>query len=308
MARLKNIAYVTETTDVGRLDLLVARLTELSRARVRGLIDHGGVRVNDLAASDGGIAVNAGDRLAITFDPERRYKEKPATRATHGFTIVFEDQHLVVVNKEAGILTVPTPKGETNTLIDLLSRHLSQGKPQGRKRLVSVVHRLDRDTSGLLVFGRTQGITDDIIAQFAGRKPEREYAAIVAGNVAEEKGTIRSHLATDKALNQRSVSDSGRGELAITHYEVRARYKTATLLAVHLETGRRNQIRVHCAELGHPILGDTRYSADAAQHPLWPHKRLALHARLLGFVHPATGRTLRFECPLPGAFAAFGRG
>lgn len=308
MTRMKHIAYVAVAADTGRLDVLVARLTGLSRARVRGLIDHGGVRVNDLAASDAGAGVNAGDRLTIAFDPDRRYKEKPVARATHGFSIVFEDEYLVIVNKEAGILTVPTPRGESNTLIDLISRHLSQGRHHGPKRLVSVIHRLDRDTSGLLVFGRTPKIADDISAQFAGRKPEREYAAIVAGNVALDQGTIRSHLASDKALNQRSIKEEERGELAITHYAVKARYKGATLLAVHLETGRRNQIRVHCAEMGHPVLGDTRYSPELTQHAQWPHQRLALHARLLGFVHPVTHRPLRFECPLPQAFTVFGRG
>ncbi len=297
----KTIDYELKKVDEGRADLVVARLTELSRARVRGLFDHGGVRLNGASLDDPGARVGVGDQLNLVFDPARRYKEKPAARATRGFTVVFVDQHIVVVDKQAGILTVPTTAGEGKTLVDLLSTHLNQGQP--RRTKVSVVHRLDRDTSGLLVFGRTPQMAQRVIDQFVARKPQREYAAISAGRLEKDKGVIRSHLATDKALNQRSVSKHG--ELAVTHYEVKERYRDATLVVVRLETGRRNQIRVHLAELGHPILGDTRYRPDMATHAAWPYKRLALHARVLGFNHPATGETLSFESELPGEFAAF---
>ena len=156
---------------------------------------------------------------------------------------------------------------------------------------------------------RRPTVTDALIAQFAGRKPEREYAAIVAGRVKEPRGTIRSYLQTDKSLNRKSTKHGreGKGELAITHFEVKEHYTGATLLAVSLETGRRNQIRVHCAEMGHPVLGDTRYRTKEAVHPQWPPGRLALHARLLGFSHPVGGKALRFEVELPIAFTEFWR-
>jgi 23S rRNA pseudouridine1911/1915/1917 synthase len=280
---------------------LLARLTGFSRSRTRGLIDHGGAQVNGVPCVDAGARLRSGDRLQVRYDPERRYREKPPERATRGFTVVFADQHLAIVVKEAGLLTVPTPRGEPHTLIDRLSVHLAQGSAS--RRSVAVVHRLDRDTSGLLVFGRTPRIARELSAQFAQRKPEREYATIVAGLVRDERGELRSHLASDDSLTQRSVSAGG--ELAISHFEVRARFADATLLAVRLETGRRNQIRAQFAELGHPVLGDTRYRPELAAHRRWPYPRLALHARLLGFRHPVTGEALRFECPLPREFDGF---
>ncbi len=298
---MQTVTHQVLPADAGRLDTLVARLTGFSRARVRGLLDHGGARLDGAPVSDAGLRLLGGELLQLRFDPERRYKEKPAERATRGFALVFLDEHLAVVDKAAGTLTVPTPRGEPHTLLDLLSNHLNKGR-KGRR--VSVVHRLDRDTSGLLVFGRTPQIAKDLIAQFAARKPEREYAAIVSGRVPLDRGRVESLLASDEALNQKSVAKNG--ELAITHYEVRQRYESgATLVAVNLETGRRNQIRVHFAELGHPVLGDERYRAEDARHARWPYPRLALHARVLGFRHPVTREPLRFESALPREFTGF---
>jgi 23S rRNA pseudouridine1911/1915/1917 synthase len=299
---LKKQTYCVLETDEGRIDILVARLLGFSRARVRGLMDHEGVTLNGTECLDYGAQVMARDLVGLSYDPERKYREKPAERKTHGFSLVFRDEHLAIVNKEAGILTVPTDRREKNTLVDLLSNHLAGGQSRGPK--VCVVHRLDRDTSGLLVFGQRPAIAEDLIRQFSARKPEREYYAIVAGKLAQDQGEIRSLLQTDKALNQKS---SSRGELAITHYRVITRYPDTSLVAVNLETGRRNQIRVHFAEMGHPILGDVRYEKDRALHPNWPYKRLALHARMLGFSHPVTRRELRFETELPEEFKKFSR-
>lgn len=299
---LKKQSYCVLETDEGRIDILVARLLGFSRARVRGLMDHEGVTLNGTECLDYGAQVMARDLVGLSYDPERKYREKPAERKTHGFSLVFRDEHLAIVNKEAGILTVPTDRREKNALVDLLSNHLAGGQSRGPK--VCVVHRLDRDTSGLLVFGQRPAIAEDLIRQFSARKPEREYYAIVAGKLAQDQGEIRSLLQTDKALNQKSAA---RGELAITHYRVITRYPDASLVAVNLETGRRNQIRVHFAEMGHPILGDVRYEKDRAFHPNWPYKRLALHARMLGFSHPVSRRELRFETELPEEFKKFSR-
>ncbi len=313
---MKTIQYEVLGADEGRIDALVARLVGFSRARVRGLVDHGGVSLNGVDCCNPATPVHRADRVGVRFDPERRYREKPPERATHGFNVVFLDDQVVVVNKDAGLLTVPTAREERNTLVDRLSAHLAKGRSD--KRRVSVVHRLDRETSGLLVFGRTPADARALIAEFAARKPERQYAALVAGRIEADGDEIRSHLATDRALNQKSVDQrSGRpggnggglgpGELAITHFEVEQRFADATLIKVWLETGRRNQIRVHMAERGHPVLGDQRYRPERAAHPAWPYERLALHARVLGFRHPADGKRLRFEAPLPGEFAEFVR-
>jgi 23S rRNA pseudouridine1911/1915/1917 synthase len=256
---MKTQNYQVQTSDTGRIDVLVARLLNFSRTRVRGLMDHEGVQLNGVACHDYGTMVAADDTLLLSYDPQRKYREKPQERKPQGFGLIFKDEHLVVVNKEAGVLTVPTERRERNSLVDLLSVFLHG--PQQRGSKVSVVHRLDRDTSGLLVFGQRQAITDQLIKQFAARKPEREYLAIVTGKLPQDFGEIRSRLSTDKALNQRSGAT---GDMAITHYRVLTRFPSATLVAVNLETGRRNQIRVHFADMGHPILGDVRYESERA--------------------------------------------
>jgi 23S rRNA pseudouridine1911/1915/1917 synthase len=279
-----------------RIDRLVQQLCGLSRSQVTGLFDHGCVSRNGITTSQPAERLAAGDRIELRYDPRQRYHPKPKPRRNLGFTIAFEDKHLLVVEKPAELLTVPTRRQETNTLqhkVDAYVRHVSKG------RGAFSVHRLDRGVSGLLVFGKTPEMVRKLKDQFAASKPEREYVAIVAGQMERKQGTFETLLATDKDLNRFSTEDESIGQLAITHFRVVARLDGATLVQVRLETGRRNQIRVHFAEDGHPVLGDPRYQPDLAQHPHWSYKRLALHARLLGFTHPITGQTLRLESPLP---------
>lgn len=318
---------------VGRADRVVQQLTGLSRAGVRGLFDHGCVRVNrDVCTNSAARAAN-GDLIEVQHDPHRRYKEMPTIKADPAFDVLFEDEHLIVVNKAAHVLTVPTTGegagGEEagKTLVHALNRHINRGRKGARR--VFVVHRLDRGTSGVLVFGKSQKIASQLKSQFAAHKPERVYLAIVAGMMEKKKGTIESHLATDLDLNRYSTKDADKGELAITHYEVvkgsrdeatkrrsdkgkRANTQHSVLstqcysvVRVQLETGRRNQIRVHFAEAGHPVLGDPRYRPDLAQtNPKWKHKRLALHAASLEFMHPVTGKVTKFEAKMPAEFVA----
>lgn len=207
--------------------------------------------------------------------------------AAPGFTVLFSDDYLVVVAKDAGLLTTPAYGGAC--LVDLLEAHLDRER-FGRHRL-AVIHRLDRETSGLLVFSRSPRVTARLAAQFAGHRVEREYVAVVAGALATDSGTICEPL---------------EGKRAVTHFTVLARRDDATTLAVRLETGRRNQIRRHFAARGHPVIGDTRFDALRAPHPAWPLTRIALHARVLGFQHPITKEVLRFEAPVPPPFAVFG--
>ena len=286
-----------------RIDLAVAEQTGASRAVVRGMFDHGCVSLNGAACDEAGRPGRLGDLLVVEFEAERRYKEKPREREHRSFRIAFEDKFLIVVEKIAGILTVPTDHGEQDTLVHLVARHMSKG--QRITKRASIVHRLDRDTSGLLVFGKSDAVANAIKDQFEARKPEREYAAIVAGRLAQDRGTFRSFLVTNDALDQVSTTVPGEGKLAVTHFEVVERLRGATLVRVNLETGRRNQIRVHFAEIGHPVLGDVRYAVERAHHPAWREKRLALHARTLGFRHPVTGEPLRVTSELPAVFLRF---
>ena len=180
----------------------------------------------------------------------------------------------MVVDKAASILTVPTDRGNKNTLLDAIDHYLNRRGHRGR---ATVIHRLDRGTSGLLVFAKNPRVARELRDQFRERKAEREYVAIVAGSLEREKGTFESHLATTKSLQRYSVRkdrrDSEESEPAVTHYRVDRRLNGATFVRVRLETGQRNQIRVHFAEAGHPVLGDERYCADLARHAAW--KRIA---------------------------------
>ncbi len=286
----------------GRLDQVVRALTGRSRADIRGLFHHGCVRLNGDAAAEPGTMVQAGDRVTVRHDPRQRYHAPPRPRTNAAFRLVFEDEHLIVVDKAAALLTVPTRRGETNTLVAALSRHLGR---RGRRTRAVVVHRLDRGTSGLLVFGKDPRVAAELKEQFRVRKAEREYAALVAGELTRPEGTFASRLGTAKGLSRYSVPEGAPGEDAVTHYRVERRLRGATYVRVRLDTGRRNQIRVHFAEAGHPVLGDERYRTDLSRHPAWKAPRLALHAAVLGFEHPRTRQALRFELPLPFEFERF---
>lgn len=287
-----------------RLDRIVQTLCGKPRKETFGLFDHRCVFVNGAICSQPGQLAAAGDRIVLSFDPHRRYHPLPRPVRSPGFEIVLEDRHLIIVNKPAALLTVPTPHGESNTLLDKVSQYVRHSL-QGRSRQAFACHRLDRGVSGLLVFAKSAEISQQIRDQFALSKPERKYAAIVAGEMDQREGTFESLLATDKNLTRFSTEDETIGQRAVTHYSVARKLSGAMLVHVWLETGRRNQIRVHFAEAGHPVLGDPRYRPELARHRLWPYKRLALHAELLGFEHPVTQQSLRLQSPLPAEFDRF---
>lgn len=297
---LHEIQRQVTAEQAGRLDRIVRELTGRSWSDVRGMIHHGCVQINDVRCVDAGADVLAGATVLVRHDAQSRYHAPAQARASSAFAIVFEDEHLIVVDKAAAILTVPTGHGETNTLVGALDQYLRTSRRQA-----GVVHRLDRGTSGLLVFGKDQRTAHDLQAQFRIHKAEREYAVIVAGTVQSDQGTFASRLGTTKSLQRHSVRHDEEGEDAVTHYRVERRLTGATYLRANLETGQRNQIRVHFSESGHPVLGDERYRPDLATHPRWKARRLALHAAVLGFQHPHSQEPLRFETPLPPEFERF---
>ena len=289
----------------GRIDRVVQQLVGCSRAEARGLVDHGCVTRNGAPVAAAGEPVAAGDEVALRWDPGRRYPERPhRPTGGAGFRLVFEDEHLLVVDKAAWLLTVPTDQGrEANTLVDAVWGYLSRDRR--RERRPFVVHRLDRGTSGLLVFARRAEVAAALQEQLRAHKPQREYRAIVAGRVAADAGTFESALATGASLRRYSTADPDEGEAAVTHWAVVSRLLDATFVRVWLTTGRRHQIRVHFAEAGHPVLGDERYRPELAAHRSWTARRLALHAAVLAFTHPVTGAALRFESPLPPELERF---
>lgn len=215
----------------------------------------------------------------------RKFRGRPQP-----FRIVFEDPYLLVADKDAGILTVPLPEKRSRNLKELLDDYLVS-----QKREALPVHRIDRFTSGLVVFAKTRSARENLVAQFRARSPERVYLALVRGRVPQDDGTLRHFLElTTDGFRQRIVRRGGTE--AVSHYRVLERYADATLLEVRLETGLKNQIRVQFRAFGHPLIGDRHYAAEEAAEPLL--KRQALHARRLAFIHPATAKPVSFEAGL----------
>lgn len=299
---MTTLSATIDPDNAGRVDRVVRQLSEASHSQVRGMVDHGCVSINGALCDTTAAPVVAGDVVSIRFEPTQRYREKKKRWDDRTFTISFEDKHLIVVDKSAGTLTVPTDREEINTLVDRVSIYLSHSRGM---RQAWLVHRLDRDVSGLVVFGKQEQIAALLIEQFKQRKPQRVYTAIVAGLVTSDEGTFHSHLATGKSLDRYVTRPSPTTEVAITHYRVLRRMSDTTLVEATLETGKRNQIRVQFADAGHPVLGDPRYKTEEAMHPRWIRKRIALHAKSLGFLHPVSGEAAQFESPLPLAIEKF---
>lgn len=285
-----------------RIDHLVQELAGGTRSHVSGLFDFDCVSLNGQVTRETWRRLVEGDRVSVRFEEGRRYHARPRPRAHRGFAIVYEDREIIVVDKSPELLTVPTERNEPYTLVYRVDEYIRRSK---KGKGAFPVHRLDRGVSGVLVLGKTNEIADLIRDQFAARKPERKYVAIVAGRVAKSKGEFRSYLATDKSLNRYSTDDEEVGQYAATHYRILERFADTTLVEVWLETGRRNQIRVHFSEAGHPVLGDPRYRPESARHRYWPFQRIALHAQTLALTHPMTDEPLRFETQLPGEMVRF---
>jgi 23S rRNA pseudouridine1911/1915/1917 synthase len=219
-----------------------------------------------------------------------RASKKPGS--PRPFRIVFEDVHLIVADKDAGILTVPIPGKRSRNLKELLDRYL-----RSQKRDALPVHRIDRYTSGLVVFAKNRRAWQRLVAQFRARSPERVYLALVRGEVAGDGGTLRHRLELTQDGFRQRIARQG-GTEAVTHYRVLERLPGATLLEVRLESGLKNQIRVQFRAAGHALVGDRHYAREEAGEPFL--KRQALHAHRLGFLHPATGKPVSFEAPLAG--------
>jgi len=292
----KGRTILTETCDAPqRADVFVRTFCEKSRSALRAMFQQDCVTVNGQRCTDPGKQLAVGDKVVVSFDPKKKYREQSERYKSRLFRPLFEDNYLIVVEKAAGFLSVPS-ETEDQSLLASVNKYISvkSGRPQG----ATLVHRLDRDTSGILVLAKHPNLADTLKEQFASRKPYRKYFAITKFGPKVTRGTYRSYLATDEDLNQFSTT-AEKGKLAITHFRVVKRFTDCSLIHVELETGRRNQIRVHFAEHGHPVIGDVRYRPGMAMHERWAHKRLALHAAELHFIHPVTKKQLKFSSPMP---------
>jgi 23S rRNA pseudouridine1911/1915/1917 synthase len=285
----------------GRLDKFLAAPDRLgSRSKATGAIDRGKVFVNDheAATSDAALILSAGDVVRVWMDrPGSGRVVRARTRREGDLVVVYEDSSLLVVDKPPGLLAVPLGRrGQASSLVELVEEHL---RSQGKRR-PQVVHRIDRDTSGLVMFAKDGATLAHLKGQFLRREPERIYQAIVHGYPMPEAGTWFDRLVWDgEDLIQRATSAGDvRGKDAHSEYRVLQRLRGASLIEVALVTGKRNQIRLQAELRGHPLVGEKMY-ADAGLTSRIAFPRQALHAWRLAFQHPVTGRAIRLESPLP---------
>ena len=280
-----------------RLDLLVSRRFEMSRRAARDAVRAGRIDVGGVARDEPGL--DLAEDVELRFDPNRPERRRVRSR----LTVLFEDPHVLIVDKPVGLLTVQTAQHESDTLV---ARALSYLQHRFRRRAwVGVVHRLDKDTSGALVFARTREALRSLQEMFREHRIEREYLAIVEGNV-RAPGVFDAPLVADRGDRRRGVARRGEaGRHAVTRYRPKEKFGKATLVSVELETGRTHQIRVHFSEAGHPVVGDSVYRRrGTTSPPSIEAPRQMLHARVLGFAHPVTGAPVRAVSQLPADFEA----
>jgi len=292
----------------GRLDKALAEATGLSRARVQGLIDEGRVDVAGKTATSASAKVVAGAPFRIIIAAAMPAEAQPEDIP---LVIAYEDQHLIVVDKPAGMVVHPAVGNITGTLVNALLHHC-RGNLSGINGVArpGIVHRIDKDTSGLLVVAKSDAAHEGLAVQFAAHTVHRRYIAVTAGIPSPPEGTIDARVGRSDADRKKMTvlpNNSSRGKAAITHYKVTERLDEAAVIECRLETGRTHQVRVHCASIGHPLLGDPAYGkTPKALRPVLERlgfDRQALHAAELGFIHPVTGETVQFRSDLPADMA-----
>jgi 23S rRNA pseudouridine1911/1915/1917 synthase len=283
---------VTEATAGMRLDRFLAEPLG-SRARAQALIDAGRVRVDGLDRRKR-HTVSAGEVVTIAADPTGSALVDAAPAA---FEIAYEDEHLLIVDKPAGVVVHPARGHRTGTLAQALAGRAGGGEEPWR---AGIVHRLDRDTSGLLVIAKRDDVHRALKALLSARELRREYLALVTGRPPARTGTIDAPIGRDRRDRVLMSIDTDAPRDARTHFEIERLLPRSTLLRVVLETGRTHQIRVHLAEIGHPVSGDPQYGT-AGDYGL---QRQFLHAARLAFAHPVTGAPVDVSSPLPADLAA----
>ena len=282
------MATTFEVTEPGELlKFLFASFPDKSRASVKSLLTH------RLISVDGEIITQFNHPLAAGQKVEMR-RAGEAGQGSGGVKIVFEDAHLVVIDKRAGLLSMATDLEKEKTAYSLLSDHVKRSNSRNR---IFIVHRLDRETSGLMMFAKSLAVQQALQEEWPESVLERIYVAVVEGNFQGPQGAITSWLTENKALKMISSATPNHGQKATTRYRVLQTSPLYSLVELTLETGRKNQIRVHLEELGHSVVGDEKYGAK--DNPI---RRLGLHAHILSFRHPVTSAVLRFESPVPDEF------
>ena len=291
-----------------RLDrFLISAIEGVSRTYLQKLIRKGEVTVNDKVAKQPSHQLQHGDSVCLTLPSSRPLD----TLQPEGIPldILYEDSHLIVLNKPAGMLVHPANAVNVGTLVNALLAHCTDLSGIGGIERPGIVHRLDKNTSGVLVVAKTDVVHRDLSVQFERHSITRQYVAVVCGVPTKTTGTIDARIARSRRDRRRMTTVKTDGRHAVTHYEVLGASHKFAFVQLTLETGRLHQIRVHLQHIGHPVVGDAIYGGEQRalndadtpklKRALAQLKRQALHAHLLGFVHPATGENLTFSVPMP---------
>jgi tRNA pseudouridine32 synthase/23S rRNA pseudouridine746 synthase/23S rRNA pseudouridine1911/1915/1917 synthase len=221
-------------------------------------------------------------------------KRTPAKYQPKGLTILHEDKDVIVVEKPCGLLTMGSDRDKTRTVHTILNEYIRKGDPRSKNRIY-IVHRLDRETSGILIFAKSEEAKKFLQGDW--QATDKQYLTVVYGSLTPREGTISSYLAENSAFSVYSTKDIAAGKLSHTEYKVLKEAKGLSLLAIHLLTGRKHQIRVHMSENGHPVVGDKKYGKGNDAYGT-----LALHARSISFTHPVSGKRLTFSTAIPDFF------
>jgi 23S rRNA pseudouridine1911/1915/1917 synthase len=297
--------FIVAPTDAGRrLDAFLARVSGLSRARVRDLIERAAVLVAGHPQKPR-RAVRAGERVTLAIpDPE----PLALTPEPIPLDVLYEDEHLLVLNKPAGLVVHPGAGRATGTLVHALLAHCRDLPGIGGVERPGIVHRLDRDTSGAMVVAKSETAHRSLSAQFKSRVVRKRYVALVHGVMRKDAGRIEAAIGRREHDRKRMGVRSRGGREARTAYRVLRRFADMTLVEASLETGRTHQIRVHLAHIGHPVIGDAMYGGRRERRSATSDQaraeRQMLHAWRLGFRHPETGAWLEFTAPIPEDFRA----
>lgn len=267
---------------------LIAQLPHKNRNNIKSLLSNKQILINGKVYTQFNHPLQPGQVVTVAAN------RAPETTQYRGLTILYEDPGLIVINKQAGLLSMATNKERDRTAYGILSDYVKKENPNNK---IFIIHRLDRDTSGVMMFAKSEKVQQLMQESWNDTTKQRTYVALVEGVPAPEQGTITSYLHESKALIVYSSQNPDNGQLSITNYVVAKSGNGYSLLELELETGRKNQIRVHMQDIGHPITGDKKYGATTD-----PIGRLGLHAAVLAFEHPITGESMQFDAPVPKLF------
>lgn len=269
------------------LPFLEQVLVGMSRTSVKSFLTHRSVHINNTISTKHNAPLAVGDRVTIT-------RGRSAAAFSHPMMqLIFEDDHIVVVDKRCGLLSMGTDREREKTAYYILSQHVKKSDPAN---LIFIVHRLDRETSGLMVFAKSEAVQEILQRNWSSMAIERRYMAVIEGHLSKDEGTISARLTQNKGYKM-FVSNRNEGEMATTKYRVVRKNSTHTLVECELLTGKKNQIRAHFEYVGNPISGDKKYGSQTS-----PAGRVCLHAHMLHIQHPVTGETMEFNSRVPSSF------